>query len=162
MLVKKWAQLWQVPVLARVKIEINSRLRTSLGRCLPKSELIQLNPKLLKSNRRILIEVLCHEAAHLAASTLNPSQAAHGKQWAALMLAAGYKPKATITVRGCVQHGAADLGSKQMFEHYCPVCRFTRVANRRVSQWKCRMCVAAGLSGELLIRERSAQRRGVA
>jgi predicted SprT family Zn-dependent metalloprotease len=154
-MVKKWARLWRVPSLARVEIATNARLRTCLGRCFPKANRIQLNPTLLQKKSVLLHEVLCHEAAHIAAYTLEPGQSrAHGRQWALMMMVAGFKPQTTIPARQCIQGRGLDEVRTELFEHRCPVCGFTRLARRPMSRWRCRTCVAAGFSGDFDIRTR--------
>jgi predicted SprT family Zn-dependent metalloprotease len=160
-MVKKWARLWQVPSLARVEITTNFRLRTCLGRCFPKLNRIELNSALLEKKRARLNEVLCHEAAHIAAYALAPDQSrVHGRQWALLMTAAGFQAETKIPGHKCAEHPRKDEIRDEVFEHYCPVCRFTRIARRPVSRWKCRTCVYAGLSGDLKIRIRRVHENG--
>lgn len=158
--VEEWAHLWRVPSLARVEITVNSRLRTCLGRCLPKSNRIELNPSLLRRRRSKLTEILCHEAAHIAAYLLgHDRERPHSGHWASLMMAAGFKPQARVTRRGCIARLRPHEVRNQVFEHYCPVCRFMRIARKRVPRWKCRVCVSAGLRGNLKIRTRRAGAR---
>jgi predicted SprT family Zn-dependent metalloprotease len=148
----RWARLWGVPSVAKVEIVVNARLRTCLGRCFPKLNRIELNPSLFRTRRKRLNEVLCHEAAHMAAYILRPHQArAHGKEWATLMLAAGFKPETMITLGKCMPRPGREEFA-DLFQHSCPICRFTRFARRPVSRWKCRTCILAGLSGTLKVR----------
>ncbi len=126
-MVKKWARLWRVPSLAQVEITTNLHLRTCLGRCFPKLNRIELNPSLLGKKRARLNEVLCHEAAHIAAYALAPGQSrAHSPQWAVLMTAAGFTPETTIPARKCISPRRLDEIRDRVFEHYCPVCRFVQ------------------------------------
>jgi predicted SprT family Zn-dependent metalloprotease len=156
--VKKWARLWRVPSLTSVEITTNSRLRTCLGRCFPKLNRIELNTALLYRTDSRLNEVLCHEAAHIADYLISPHQSrAHSPQWARLMTTAGFKPQKTISGRRCIPDSRRDKVRNQAFEHYCPVCRFTRIARKPVPRWKCRTCVSAGLGGDLKIRPRRVQ-----
>jgi predicted SprT family Zn-dependent metalloprotease len=155
--VKQWARLWGVPSLATIDISVNERLRTCLGRCFPKSNRVELNANLLRKNRARLTEVLCHEAAHLAAYRLGNQSSPHSLKWASLMTAAGFKPSRTISLRRCVPEKLLVATPKGLFKHYCQTCGFTRFARRSVSRWKCRMCVMAGLSGILTIKAPPAQ-----
>jgi predicted SprT family Zn-dependent metalloprotease len=158
-LVRKWAALWGVPSLAGVEIITNVRLRTSLGRCFPRMDRIELNPSLFKKGRALLKEVLCHEAAHIASYALYRLHSRpHSHQWALLMNTAGFTPKATISLRKCVPSKGCSKINREVFEHYCPVCRFTRTARKPVPQWKCRTCISAGFSGTLKIRSRPIRR----
>ena len=156
----QWAHLWGVPSLATIEISVNDRLRTCLGRCFPKSNRVELNAMLLQKNRARLTEVLCHEAAHLAAYRLGNQSPPHNFKWASLMTAAGFKPSRTISLRRCVPEELPAARPKCLFKHYCQFCGFTRFARRPVSRWKCRMCVMAGLTGSLLIKAQSARRSG--
>jgi SprT protein len=102
-----------------------------------------------------MAEVLCHEAAHVAAYELYGAKARpHGSEWAALVTAAGFRPR----------HKAADPNAlepklshppRKLFEHLCPVCQITWVARKRMSRWRCTYCLADGLTGELVITERT-------
>jgi hypothetical protein len=62
-----WAVAWDIPDLASpVEIVFSRRIRRSLGRCVPRTGEIRLNPALLQAGDDVLREVLCHEAAHAA------------------------------------------------------------------------------------------------
>src|SRR5258706_13291452 len=91
----RWAAAWGVPELpARVRIVFSQRLQSSLGRCAPRAGLIRLNPGLLEGAPEALREVVCHEAAHVAAWLLYWRRArAHGREWEQLMQLAGYEPR---------------------------------------------------------------------
>jgi predicted SprT family Zn-dependent metalloprotease len=62
-----WAKSWGVESLEeRVNVVFSPRMVKSLGRCDLRSKTIRLNPMLRRRRGRILLEVLCHEAAHIA------------------------------------------------------------------------------------------------
>lgn len=64
----RWAKRWGTPNLVRrVRIAYSPRLRRSLGRVRPKSGIITLHSGLATAPQAALLEVLCHEAAHVAA-----------------------------------------------------------------------------------------------
>lgn len=92
----EWCELWRVPELAsQIEISFSHRLRRSLGRCHPKHAIVRLHPGLVESPE-VLREVLCHEVAHAAAYALYRRRLRpHGREWGALMRAAGYRPRAT-------------------------------------------------------------------
>jgi predicted SprT family Zn-dependent metalloprotease len=143
----------------RVKVAINPRLSVSLARSLLSTNVIELSPRLLKRGRRLRLEVLCHEAAHLAVSGGTGHAARpHGPEWAEFMRMAGFEPRATIANR-CQLAGAAikprPRDRSRVYEHRCPVCQFTRRARRPVPVWLCKSCVDAGLPGKLLICRRA-------
>jgi len=65
----------------------------SLGRCYPDRRLIRIARFVLEESEDLFQEVLCHEAAHVAAyhlhgQTIRP----HGREWKALIQMAGYPP----------------------------------------------------------------------
>jgi predicted SprT family Zn-dependent metalloprotease len=117
---------------------------------------IELSRRLLARNRRLRLEVLCHEAAHLAVrERAGRAARPHGPEWAELMRAAGFAPRATIA--GPCRPGRAAAAPRRQnpsvaYEHRCPVCQFTRRARCPVPAWHCKSCVDAGLPGKLLIR----------
>jgi len=94
--IRDWSSLWHTPDLpSQVHITFSPRLRASLGRCSPRTGSIRLNPGLLEADPAILREVVCHEAAHVAAWLLHGRRARpHGREWKDLMRAAGYEPRA--------------------------------------------------------------------
>ena len=94
----EWSRVWSLPALSeRARFEPGRRLRTSLGRCHPSTGSIRLHPALLDEPEALLREVACHEAAHVAVFMQHGSAARpHGREWAALMVAAGYEPRARM------------------------------------------------------------------
>jgi hypothetical protein len=94
--ISHWSSLWRIPDLpGRVHITFSPRLRASLGRCSTRTGSIRLNPGLLRADPEVLREVVCHEAAHVAAWLLHGRRARpHGREWKDLMRAAGYEPRA--------------------------------------------------------------------
>jgi SprT protein len=89
-----WGALWHVPELpAKAQIVFSRRLTAALGRCTPQSGSIRLNPGLLEAPVETLREIVCHEAAHVAAWLLHGRRARpHGREWKDLMRLAGYEP----------------------------------------------------------------------
>jgi predicted SprT family Zn-dependent metalloprotease len=90
-----WGTLWGVPDLAgTVTVTFSTRLKRSLGRCRPASGRITLQAALEHAEPALLAEVLCHEAAHVAAHRLSDGTAPpHGALWQDLVRAAGYEPR---------------------------------------------------------------------
>jgi 8-oxo-dGTP pyrophosphatase MutT (NUDIX family)/predicted SprT family Zn-dependent metalloprotease len=152
-----WGTIWQDPTLAdAVQIRFSTRLRRALGRCRPAAGTITLQASLLHDRPELLMEVLCHEAAHIAAwRRFGPAARPHGAEWRALVHAAGFEPR----VRAHILASAPprQVGSPPLlpFEHRCPVCQFVRYARRPVSVWRCAACRAGGGSGELTITRRT-------
>ena len=148
-----WSSIWQLPDLARgLDIQVSSRMRRSLGRCDPRRGIVRLNPALLEAPAKWLIETLCHEVAHVAAFRLHGSKIRpHGREWAALMTAAGFKPEARVQERSMPKAIRQRSKPKQLYLHRCQVCQAGRIARRPFRRWLCGRCVEAGLPGRLEI-----------
>ena len=91
---QSWCHVWGADDLAaQITVEFSSRMTRSLGRCYPERNLIRIAQFVLEDSDALVQEVLCHEAAHVAAYHLHgTSIRPHGPEWKALMLAAGYPP----------------------------------------------------------------------
>lgn len=155
-LVRPWALVWGLPGLEhRLRISFSARLSRSLGRCTPRTGRIALHRALCTASNSRVSEVLCHEAAHVAAYELFGRTARpHGPEWAALVTAAGFQPKRKTADPNTLTPKLSHPPSK-LFEHLCPVCQVTWLARRRMSRWRCTYCLADGLAGELVITERT-------
>jgi predicted SprT family Zn-dependent metalloprotease len=152
-----WARLWRTPGLGeRLVIEYSCRLRKSLARSLASRRLVRLNPILqLPQNARLLPEVLCHEAAHVAVFELHgPACRPHGPEWIRLVTRAGFSPRLYVPVEDESQGTHARWATCFVYEHRCPVCQAARLGRRPVPRWRCADCVSAGLDGHLLITRR--------
>ena len=103
--ISRWARLWRTPDLTQhVRISLSCRLRKALGRVRPQSGIITLNANLASRPRSLLLEVLCHEAAHVAAYLLHGSRAKpHSPHWRTLVRAAGYQASAVLNCRSLPQ-----------------------------------------------------------
>lgn len=165
--IRGWARRWGVPGLeSRVIVELSTRLRRSLGRCVPAKRVVRLNARLLEAPEDLLVEVLCHEVAHVAVYELvgRKRYRPHGPEWMDLMRKAGFQPRvrmdpSTLPSSLDPRHSSRDTRHSTLvtrrFEHRCPVCQAVRFARRRVPQWRCARCLRAGLDGELVITDRS-------
>jgi 8-oxo-dGTP pyrophosphatase MutT (NUDIX family)/predicted SprT family Zn-dependent metalloprotease len=156
-----WGRIWGVPDLADVTtVAFSTRLRRSLGRCRPASGRITLHAALKCDEEDLLAEVLCHEAAHVAAHRLSAGEARpHGVLWRQLVRAAGFEPHtrrqgwpAGVTGHVPGQATARAATGRYTVEHRCPVCHTVRYARRAVPAWRCAECQDNGLPGELVIR----------
>jgi len=87
-----WCYLWGVDDLApQITVEFSSRMTRSLGSCYPDRKLIRIARWVLEESDALVQEVLCHEAAHVAAHHLYGSSIRpHGSEWKALMHTVGY------------------------------------------------------------------------
>jgi predicted SprT family Zn-dependent metalloprotease len=118
---------------------------------------------LARGDQHLRLEVLCHELAHIALHERHGRHArAHGKEWAALVRAAGFSPTARLDQRQTGSRVVPDSVSsppqpRAIYRHRCPVCQMERRARRPVRRWLCRGCIEAGLEGNLEI-ERLAAR----
>lgn len=150
---EEWASVWSLPDLAQhARFETSGRLRTSLGRCQPQSGRIRIHPALLDEPEAMLREVLCHEAAHIAVHLRHGRDVRpHGWEWRECMREAGYQPRARIHVDGLSESMRAALTPKRLFEHRCGGCGMSRLAQRRMTCWRCRKCWSAGQGGKLQI-----------
>src|SRR5215470_20438026 len=81
----------------RVRIEWSHRFRRSLGRVHLERRVVRLSAELAVAPITVLLEVLCHEVAHLAARDLHGHCCQpHGPEWVALVRAAGFEPRRRI------------------------------------------------------------------
>jgi predicted SprT family Zn-dependent metalloprotease len=149
-----WMNLWAVPGLENeITLEFSSRMTRSLGRCDPTRRTIRISRLVADAGDELLREVLCHEAAHVAAVELHgPRVRPHGAEWKGLMRLAGLPPRARIPIDELPPAFVLQAISRRpRWEHRCAVCDAVRTAGRPVRNWRCVRCVEAGLSGMILI-----------
>jgi predicted SprT family Zn-dependent metalloprotease len=149
---RRWQRLWSAPGLARrVSVRFSARLHATAGRCALAKQEIVLSAKLLDGPEAHLLEVFCHEAAHLAVHLRHGRLARlHGTEWSDLVRKAGFEPTRRLGVRwNNREHLQATR--RYVVLHTCPVCQTRRLAKRAVPQWRCAECVAAGLPGRFVI-----------
>lgn len=148
-----WAHTWGLPDLERrITIRVSSRLRTSLGRCVPARGEVRIASFLVDAPRSLLGEVLCHETAHAAVHLRHGgNRRPHGPEWRALMRAAGFEPRVQLPRDALATLPKHAQRARRLWEHRCPVCHAAQFAGRPVRQWRCAPCRAAGLDGELVI-----------
>ena len=136
----------------RVRIEWSHRFRRSLGRVHLERRVVRLSAELAVAPITVLLEVLCHEAAHLAARDRYGRRCQpHGPEWVAFVRAAGFEPRRRIPWSATSPQARRTAARRPQYIHRCPVCQFRRAAWRPVRQWRCAACVAAGLPGQLEI-----------
>jgi predicted SprT family Zn-dependent metalloprotease len=151
-----WQSTWRTPGLANLtRVTFSPRLERTLGRCVPATGRVTLTTRLRRGSRERLLETLCHEVAHVAAYLLYGNTARpHGPEWTALVRAAGFDPVTHARSRHHASKQARPTTSKPSrytVVHTCPVCQYRRFARRTIPAWRCRTCVDAGLSGELIV-----------
>lgn len=149
--VLKYCNLWGIEdIQDEIQIEVSKRLIRSLGRTQPLLKIIRLNTELCATLNEFLDEVICHELAHIASvHQYGASIKPHGKEWRALVCLAGFEP----SVRLSVDNGSEIGKPLKKYIHHCPVCHSQRIGRKRMTRWRCKSCVASGLSGELQIEE---------
>ena len=149
-----WAESWSLPDLPdQVTIEISGRLRTSIGLCYPERSLIRLHPVVRELEESVFLEILCHELAHVAVHRhFGRGCKPHGREWAALVEAAGHNARARLP-NGSVFATPAQRATRKtiLWHHRCPRCDAARTARRPVYSWRCATCVNQGSSGKLEI-----------
>lgn len=144
--------VWNLPGLPlEVEVVFSPKLTRNLGRAIPSKGIVTLHVALASAPRRLLREVLSHEAAHIAVFRRHgEGKRPHGPEWAELVKQAGYKPSRSLVV------AAYEVPNQQVntrrYEHLCPVCQIVRVAKRPMPRWRCQACTDAGLEGILQIR----------
>ena len=137
----RWGRTWHTPTLPkRVTITFSPRLRKSLGRVRPATGIVTLNAKLAAAPREVVLEVVCHEVAHVAAHLLHGRRAKpHGPEWRALVAAAGYEPTTKMQCRWLPQPAPAKWNARR--HHYrCPSCQADYYVRRRNSRLHCAKC----------------------
>ena len=149
-----WTRIWCYPSNApAIRYEVTERLTRSLGRCKQHEALIRLNRILLmRQNRQILFETLCHEAAHIAAHYLYGTRAKpHGAEWQSLLKLAGLEPRTAINAGDIVGLNEPSNRDGSLYQYHCPTCGMLHRARFRTSRLRCRGCVDAGRSGVLTV-----------
>lgn len=142
----KWARTWQTPDLPQfVRVSFSPRLKRSLGRVRPKYGTISLHGKLSGAPRRVLLEILCHEAAHVAAYLLHgPRVTPHGPEWRALVRAVGYQPRTSLKC-ALLRDAPPSRSAAHKHCYRCPVCQTDHFVKRRSSKIVCGACFRHGV-----------------
>lgn len=152
-LIREWAREWGLPGFEEaISLSFSPRLSRSLGRAVPATGRIVVSSFLVHGPLRPLADVVCHEAAHVAAFLLSGSVSSpHGPLWQELVSAAGFRPRLRRAVPGVGDRKTRQSGVRLLYEHRCPVCQSVWFARRPVSRWRCTECALAGLAGELVV-----------
>ncbi len=142
----RWAKAWGVPGLpTSVSVSYSSRMRRSLGRVRPRVGGITLNAQLANAPRAVVMEILCHEAAHVAVFLRHgPGAKPHGPEWRALVRKAGYAPTTSLSCRW-VKSTAAPSTRKGRVRYRCPECKTTCFGSRYPSRLHCSGCLRDGV-----------------
>lgn len=152
-----WGRLWGVPDLSgRGSVLFSARMTRKLGSCSPSRRRIALNGVLeAAENGALAEEVLCHEAAHLAAYILHGGAIRpHGAEWKALMRQAGREPRVRFAA-DCVKGlKKSPRRRKYSYHHVCGDCGGAFVTARTDHRWRCGVCYRKGLAGILAVTRR--------
>lgn len=141
-LIESWGRIWRVPsICAGLEISFSARMRSKLGSCHAHRRKITLNLLLARpENAEVAREVLCHEAAHLAAYDLFGRRAKpHGPEWKALMRSASFEPRVRFDPAS-VAGLALRRKSSFTYHHVCRDCGARFVSGRTDRRWRCRFC----------------------
>jgi len=154
-LIARYAELWSHPNLSEtVSTRFSIRLSKSWARTNLETRTITLAAA-LQSDLSRLEEVLCHELAHIAAhDSIGRREGPHGLTWKELVRIGGFEPRLRLADGDDAPRTIVRGHSR--FLHRCSVCDFSRVAARPIRSWRCADCVAAGLTGDLVITEKRA------
>lgn len=149
-LITRWAACWGTPQLPdRVVVTFSTRLAKSLGRVNPKTGSIRLNERLKSSPRDFLIEVLCHEAAHVAVYILYGSRAKpHGIEWQGLIRIAGYRPTTSL-IHSSLKPIIQSKTTHRRHQYRCLVCHQDFFVSHKNSRLHCPTCHEPGVSAHL-------------
>src|SRR5262249_15678923 len=115
------AGAWHEPRDSRLGIAVNTNLRSALARWIPPSDVLEISAAAEWRGARALGEIITHEAAHVVGwERLGRAARPHGSEWAALMRAAGFEPRATL-----IRCGHRSTRSENLrVRHFCTVCHF--------------------------------------
>jgi len=150
-----WGRIWGLSWFKNnVNVEVSNRFRSSLGRCDINKRLIRLNSILLNTNnKKIRIEALCHEAAHLAVYELYGRNCRpHGSEWQSLVKKAGFEPRTKMPfseVKGLLR--LEPRYSNYLYVHRCNKCQSTFTKSKTDRRWRCNLCQKSGLDGVLTV-----------
>jgi SprT protein len=148
--IRAWAKRWHTPNLpSQVCVSFSPRLKRSLGRVNSRSGRITLHAGLSSAPRDMTLEVLCHEAAHIAAYLIHgPSAKPHGPEWRGLVQAAGYLPVTRLQCQLVPKPKPTGATSPRRI-YRCPVCQATYSTKRRSSTLHCDSCLKDGVTSLL-------------
>lgn len=137
-----WAATWGVPdLLDGLELRVSSRMTSSGGKCHLLLGRITVARWVVDAGH--LEVVACHELAHLAAFRLHGRVRAHGREWRALMVAAGHEPRA----RHSWETPPRSPRRTYTYSVACTTCGGHWTMRAWKSTYRCARCVRAGCSG---------------
>lgn len=149
----RWENVWGVKDFAcHIKVAFSPYLKRSLGRSNVTARTIHLSETCRTLQRSYLLEVICHEAAHIAVHAVyGKGPKPHGEEWQQFVRAAGFEPCTTASFEGLDAAPPGTVKGQWLYQHRCPVCQTRRTSSRPVSRWRCAECVDLGMEGYLVI-----------
>ena len=91
-LLARLAMVWDTPDLeSRVHVRTSSRMTRTLARAFPATGEVRISTRVLEfAPEGLLLEIVCHEAAHVACFLIHGRRVRpHGQEWRRLMRRAG-------------------------------------------------------------------------
>lgn len=149
-----WFETWETPWLTdTVRLRFSTRLSRAVGRCYPARRIVSLADAVRGFTPRQVLDVLCHEFAHIAAyERYGRAIRPHGEEWRSLVRLAGHTPRVCFDDEAGLRLLRAAAPRRRRYLHSCPHCGARRVAARRMPRWRCGPCYEIGRSGELEVR----------
>ena len=148
-----WFSAWGCPQLHKqTTVRFSRRMYRSIGRCYPERRLLSLNESLREMRDVEILDVLCHELAHIVAyEFFGRHIKPHGKEWRALVGAVGFVPRTKYCGDPTLGSTRNRTNPRPRYLHRCLTCFAQRIAGRPVHSWRCAECVENGLPGDLTI-----------
>lgn len=147
------AMVWDAPgLVARVRVRASSRMTRTLARAFPATGEVRISTRVLEfAPEALLLEIVCHEAAHIAAFLIHGRRVRpHGREWRRLMQQAGYPPRVRLRTDALASF-PQPARRPRVYRHHCPACGWTSLARTTNRRWRCAACVAVGRNGRLVV-----------
>lgn len=152
-LIARLAFVWGTPDLGtRVYVRASRRMTRTLARAFPSTGEVRISTRVLEfAPEDLLLEIVCHEAAHVACFLIHGRRVQpHGAQWRRLMRQAGYAPRVRLNT-DAIPSFPQPLRRPRVYQHHCPTCGWTGLARTTNRRWRCAACVAVGRGGLLVV-----------
>jgi predicted SprT family Zn-dependent metalloprotease len=152
-LIARLALVWGTPDLeSRVHLRTSRRMTRTLARAFPSTGEVRISTRVLEfAPEDLLLEIVCHEAAHVACFLIHGRRVRpHGAEWRRLMRRAGYAPRVRLNT-DAIPSFPQPSRRPRVYQHHCPACGWTGLARTTNRRWRCAACVTAGRSGRLVV-----------
>lgn len=131
--------------ISQITLQINPRLRSTIGRAWTASGRIEINPTTWVLNTEHRLEIMAHEYAHIVARRRFQSRG-HDLGWRAVMRSLGFDPRRGIPSAHGTVHNTRTVycacGDKQI-----GVIRYNRIVNNTAA-YHCALCRQTVTTGE--------------